>query len=56
MYAVNLKCVSMDPGVLLRAAKFTTGCVRLVGQELAPSKCVLMSTSRTVRMTCGAGL
>ena len=37
------------PGVLLRAAKFTTGYVRLVGQEPAPRKCVLMSTSRTVR-------
>ena len=31
------------------AARFTTGYVRLVGQELAPSKCVLMSTSRAVR-------
>ena len=49
MYADNLKCVSRDPGVLLRAARFTTGYVRLVGQEPAPSKCVLMSTSRTVR-------
>ena len=35
--------------MLLRAAKFTAGYVRLVGQEPAPSKCVLMSTSRTVR-------
>ena len=25
------------------------GCVRLVGQEPAPSKCVLLSTSREVR-------
>ena len=33
----------------LRAARFTTGYARLVGQESAPSKCVLMSTSRTVR-------
>ena len=33
----------------LRAARFTTGYVRLGGQEPAPSKCVLMSTSRTVR-------
>ena len=32
-----------------RAARFTTGYVRLVGQEPAPSKCVLMSTSRAVR-------
>ena len=49
LYADDLKCVSRDPEVLLSAARFTTGYVRLVGQELAPSKCVLMSTSRTVR-------
>ena len=49
LYADNLKCVSRDPGVLLRAARFTTGYVRLVGQEPAPGKCVLMSTSRAVR-------
>ena len=29
--------------------RFTTGYVRLVGQEPAPSKCVLLSTSRVVR-------
>ena len=49
LYADNLKCVSGDPNLLLRAARFTTGYVRLVGQEPAPSKCVLLSTSRTVR-------
>ena len=49
LYADNLKCVSRDPGVLLRAARFTTGYVRLVGQEPAPSKCVFLSTSRVVR-------
>ena len=49
MYAGNLKCVSRDPGALLRAARFTTGCVRLVGQEPAPSKYVLVSTSGAVR-------
>ena len=42
LYADNLKCVSRDPEVLLGAARFTTGYVRLVGQELAPSKCVLI--------------
>ena len=35
--------------MLLRTARFTTGYVRLVGQEPAPSKCVLSSTSRAVR-------
>ena len=42
LYADNLKCLSEDPGVLWRAPRFTTGCVRLVGQELAPGKCVLL--------------
>ena len=49
LYADNLKCLSGDPGVFWRAARFTTGYVRLVGQEPAPSKCVLLSTSREVR-------
>ena len=35
--------------MLLSAARFTTGYVRLVGQEPAPSKCVLLSTSEAVR-------
>ena len=48
LYADNLKCVSGDPGLLLRAAWFTSGYVRLVGQEPA-SKCVLLSTSKGVR-------
>ena len=49
VYADNLKCVSRDPDLLLKAARFTTGYVWLVGQEPAPSKCVLLSTSRKVR-------
>ena len=49
LYADNLKCVSGDPDLLLSAARFTTGYVRLVGQEPAPCKCVLLSTSRVVR-------
>ena len=35
--------------MLLRAARFTTGYVRLVVQEPAPNECVLMSTSWTTR-------
>ena len=34
---------------MLRAARFTTGYVKLVGQEPAPSKCVFLSTSRFAR-------
>ena len=49
MYADNFKCLSRDPELLLHAARFTTQYVRLVGQEPAPSKCVLLSTSREVR-------
>ena len=48
LYADNLKCISRDPHLLLNAARFTTGHVRLVGQEPAPSKCVLLSTPRVV--------
>ena len=54
LYADNLKCVSRDPHLLLSVARFTTGYVRLVGQEPAPSKCVLLSTSRDVRKDMGA--
>ena len=50
LYADNLKSISKDPGLLLNVPRFTTGYVRLVGQEPAPSKCVLLSTSREVRM------
>ena len=49
LYADNLKCLSRNPELLLHAARFTTKYVRLVGQEPAPSKCVLMSTTRAVR-------
>ena len=49
LYADNLKCLSRNPDLLLSAAWFTTRYVRLVGQEPAPSKCVLLSTSREVR-------
>ena len=49
LYADNLKCVSGDPLLFLNASRFTTGYVRLVGQEPTPSKCDLLSTSREVR-------
>ena len=49
LYADNLNCVSGDPALLLRAARFTTGCVRLAGQEPALSKCILLSTSKAAR-------
>ena len=49
LYADNLKCVSRDLEVLLGAARFTIGYVRLVGQEPTPCKCVLTRTSLAVR-------
>ena len=53
MFSLNcmliISSVTRDPEVLLGAARFTTGFVRLVGQEPAPSECVLMNTSRAVR-------
>ena len=49
LYADNLKCTSRDPALLLHAARFTTGYVRLVGQEPAPGKCALLSTCKDVR-------
>ena len=41
LYADNLKCVSSNPEQLLRAARFTSGYVRLVGQEPAPKNVFL---------------
>ena len=49
-YMLTTLSVSLvTPELLLRAARFTTEYVRLVGQEPAPSKCILLSTSREVR-------
>ena len=49
LYADNLKCVSHSEDGLLAAARFTSRYIRLVGQEAAPSKCVLLSTSAGTR-------
>ena len=49
LYIDNLMCLACDPDEVLHAARFTTGYVRLVGQEPAPCKCVLISTSKMVR-------
>ena len=40
LHADDLKCVSNDPEVLLVAARFTSGYVRMVGQEPALGKYV----------------
>ena len=49
LYADNLKCVSSNDDDLLEAAQVTNTHIRLVGQTPAPSKGVLLSTSRVVR-------
>ena len=51
LYADNFNCVSCIPVVQLEAARSTAGYVRMVGQERAPEKCVLMSTFKTSRRT-----
>ena len=42
-----------NPDLLLSAARFTTRYVRLVGEESAPCKCVLLSTSKPGMVICG---
>ena len=49
LYADNLKCSAVRPRALLESAYFTAGYVRLVGQDVSPGKCVLLSTSKAVR-------
>ena len=44
-HADNLNCLSRDPGVLWRAARFTAGYVRLVGQERRTGSCQMMGIS-----------
>ena len=41
--------VRVVPGPSFESAYFTARYVRLVGQDVSPGKCVLLSTSRTVR-------
>ena len=48
VYADNLKCVTSNDDDLLEAAWFINLYIRLVGQNPAPSKCVLLSTSAVV--------
>ena len=49
LYADNLKCSAVRPRALFESAYFTARYVRLVGQDVAPGKCVLLSTSKAVR-------
>ena len=49
LYADNLKCSANHPRALFGSARFTARCVRSVGQDVSPGKCVLLSTSKLVR-------
>ena len=49
LYADNLKCSTTQPRALFESASFTARYVRLVGQDVSPGKCVLLSTSKAVR-------
>ena len=49
LYADNLKCSAERPGALFESPRFTAQYVRSVGQDVSPGKCVLLSTSKSVR-------
>ena len=49
LYADNLKCSAGRPCALFESARFTAQYVRSVGQDVSPGKCVLLSTSNSVR-------
>ena len=49
LYADNLECSAERPRASFESASFTAQYVRLVGQDVSPDKCVLLSTSRAVR-------
>ena len=45
----NLKCSAERPGALFESVRFNARYVRSVGQDVSPRKCVLLSTSKSVR-------
>ena len=49
LHADSLKSFTVRPRALFESAYFTARYVRLVGQDVSPGKCVLLSTSRAVR-------
>ena len=49
LYADNLECSAERPLALFEAARFTAQYVQSVGQDVSPGKCVLLSTSKSVR-------
>ena len=49
LFADDLKCSAERPRALFESARFTAQYVRSVGQDVSPGKCVLLSTSKSVR-------
>ena len=49
LYADNLKCSAERLRALFESAWFTARYVQSVGQDVSPGKCVLLSTSKSVR-------
>ena len=49
LYADNLKCSAERPRALFESARFTARYVWSVGQDVSLGKCVLLSTSKSVR-------
>ena len=56
LYADILKCSAERLGALFDAARFTAWYVRAVGQDVSPGKCVLPSTSKSVRRAIDFGM
>ena len=50
LYADNLKCSAERPRALFESARFIALYVRSVGQDVSPGKCVLFSTSQSLRI------
>ena len=51
LYVDNLKCTADRPDALFDAVRFAAQYVRAVGQDVSPCKCVLLSTSKSVRIS-----
>ena len=49
LYADNLECGAERPGALFDSPRFAAQHVRSVGQDVSPGKCVLLTTSKSVR-------
>ena len=49
LYAYNLKCSAERPLALFESARFTAQYVRSLSLDVSPGKCVLHSTSKSVR-------